>query len=519
MDLHQLLMDIANYPDETGPVQFRETHISRLYLTREHVYKIKKPVDFGFLNFTTLDRRRHFCEEELRLNRRFAGESSPYLNVLPLGIRGKNLTFDGSGETVEYAVLMRRLPADRMLDHLLENDSPELEALIDQLSPLLSRIHAKAPVVFQDDDLGPDAEIVTHNWRENFEQTAPFAGQIIPENGLAASRSAIERFIEEQKPLLQHRQEEGFVREVHGDLHSEHICFTEPVQIYDCIEFNRHFRTSDILCDLAFLLMDLKARKRRDLAQRLLDGYRSHGDCGPGADTLIPFYEAYRAWVRGKVAGFSMAQQPEGSAAREEQQILARSYLNLAMGSLAPQFLVLTCGLMGAGKSVVARRLCEATGALYLRSDEIRKELAGLAPQTKVAIAFGTGIYSSAASDHTYQIMLERAEEALRQGRSVVVDAAFAQTARREPFFRLGQQLEVPTRLVHLVCDDATLRARLLRREAKGTNISDGRLELLDEQRRAFEPVGGEALELDTHLERNEKVGLVLSDILEEAHL
>ena len=252
MDLHPLLMNIANYPDETGPVQFRETHASRLYLTREHVYKIKKPVDFGFLDFTTLDKRRHFCEEEIRLNRRFAGESSPYLDVLPLGIKGKNLTFDGSGETVDYVVLMRRLPAERMLDHLLESNSPELETLIDQLAPLLSRIHTKAPVVFKEDDLGPDVEIVTRNWRENFEQTAPFAGQIIPDNGLAASRSAIERFLEEQKPLLQRRQEEGFVREVHGDLHSEHICFTDPVQIYDCIEFNRHFRTSDILCDLAF---------------------------------------------------------------------------------------------------------------------------------------------------------------------------------------------------------------------------------------------------------------------------
>lgn len=511
MDMHSFLLDIANYPGETGPIECAETHASRVYLTKNHVYKVKKPVDFGFLDFSTLKKRKHFCEEEVRLNRQFAGDAAPHLGVLALHFDGAHYSWDGAGDIVEYVVHMRRLPGQRMLARLIDENAAELPALIEQLAPLLAKIHAAAPQVAAADF--DDAASVAFNVRENFEQTAPFAPECIAPEALAAAQQRIEGFLAQHAALLQRRQAQGWVRQVHGDLHSEHICFTNPIQIYDCIEFNERFRTSDILCDIAFLIMDLQARGRLDLAQQLEQGWRANIDAGEVVDILLPFYKSYRAWVRGKVAAFTMAQQAEGSSARAELKKRSSQYLNLALGFLARPSLVLTCGLMGSGKSYFAQHLAAATGAEVLRSDAIRKELAGLLPAEKVHVPFGSGLYDEESTTRTYAALLERAEALLRAGRPVIVDAAFTKQAQRAPFLALGAQLGVPAPIAHLRCDDATLRQRLEARNAEGKDISDGRLELLDAQRRSFE-VPENALQLDAALDVQQAVSQTLARLL-----
>ncbi len=511
MELHNFLLDIANYPGERGSVEYSETHASRVYLTREHVYKIKKPVNFGFLDFTTLEQRRHFCAEEVRLNRQFAGDAAPHLRVLALHYDGAHYSWGGAGDIVEYAVLMRRLPAARMLSRLLDENSPELPALIETLAPLLAHIHAAAPQAAASFD---DAASVAFNWRENFEQTAPFAPECISRQALAAAQRLVGEFLEKNMSLVQRRQTGGWVRQVHGDLHSEHICFTAPIQIYDCIEFNERFRTSDIFCDIAFLMMDLQARGRLDLAQQLESGWRANIDAGEGAETLLPFYKSYRAWVRGKVAAFAMAQQPQGSKAHEEQHTRSRHYLNLALGCMLRPTLILTCGLMGSGKSFFARHLAAAAGAEIVRSDEVRKKRAGIPETQKVHVPFGSGLYDKETTARTYAALLESAQALLRAGRSVVVDAAFSKAAQRAPFFELASQLGVPLQLVHVHCDDATLRQRLVQRSAEGRDVSDGRLEILNAQRQSFEAPEN-ALRLDATRDVQENVCQALGDILE----
>ncbi|MBN1142494.1 MAG: AAA family ATPase [Deltaproteobacteria bacterium] len=512
--LHQALLRKEAYPEATETIQFRETHASRLYLTDGHVYKIKKTVNFGFLDFSTLEKRRHFCQEEVRLNRRFSPDT--YLGVVPLRQSGAGIRFDGPGETIEYAVVMKRLPEERMLDQLLISHPATLAREMERLARFIAAMHRAAPQP-EHGGLPPDLETVAANWRENFQQTEPFAGQTIPAEGLAAARSRVSAFLEAEAPLLRRRQQQGFVRELHGDLHSEHVCLTDPIQIYDCIEFNRRFRISDILADLAFLLMDLESRNRRDLAALLLQSYRNQIECGAGAERLIPFYKAYRAWVRGKVASLAMVQHREGEEEFDRRRIRASHYLNLAMGYLAPPALILTCGLMGTGKSVFARELAAATGMAWLRSDAERKELAGIDPGAKVAVSYGSGLYSSAMSDRTYQSLLEKAERSLEKGASAVIDASFSKRRHREPFFQLGRKLGVPVLLAHLSCDRATLLERLRLREESGQDISDGRRELLDSQARAFEAaVGQGVIEIDSGAELDYNVGRTLSRLLAE---
>ncbi|NLV23262.1 MAG: AAA family ATPase [Deltaproteobacteria bacterium] len=511
--MHQALMKKETYPEETAAVSFVETHASRLYLTDCHVYKIKKAVNFGFLDFSTLEKRRHFCTEEVRLNRRFA--PATYLGVVPLRRSDSSLRFAGPGETIEYAVLMKRLPEKRMLDHLIAADVPGLDQEMERLALYLAEMHRRAHPSAAGKRLS-DLDIIRENWRENFAQTQPFAGKTIPPRGLAAARPLIEEFLERQAPLLRQREEKGFVRDLHGDLHSEHVCLTDPIQLYDCIEFNRRFRISDILSELAFLLMDLEFRRRRDLAAVLVKNYRRHIDWGDGADLLIPFYQAYRAWVRGKVTSLALAQHGPDEEPYGILQQRARRYFNLAMGYLIPQTLILTCGLMGAGKSVLGAELAAATGMLHLRSDAQRKELAGIDPQSRVRDDFGQGIYGADMTDATYLALAEKARRALASGESVLVDASFGKNRHREIFQRFGSQLGVPVLLAHLHCNEDILRKRLRHREDTGEDISDGRLELLASQAATFEAVTESpgVIQIDSGCEIDYNVGLILSELL-----
>ena len=346
LTLHHALLRREAWPGTGGEVEFRETHASRVYLVGERVYKVKKPVDFGFLDFTTLERRIHFCREEVRLNDRFA--PGTYLGVGELRADGGRIRLDGAGERVEVAVVMRRLPAERMLDRLLAAGDPGLPAAMGPLGVRLAELHATSTVCHQAP--GSDRRQVRSNWEENFAQTAAFVPSLLPRAGQEGARRLVDSFFRDFGTLLEERQAAGFVRDGHGDLHSAHICLTEPLQIFDCIEFNPGFRIADTSADLAFLLMDLEFLGRRDLAATLLEAYRGGGGPDPGPERLLTFYKAYRAWVRGKVDGLLARAPAAEEAARARAAALSRRYFSLALGYFAPRQLLLTCGLMGSGK-------------------------------------------------------------------------------------------------------------------------------------------------------------------------
>ena len=513
--LHKALLQPSCYPEKPETVTHLETHISHLYFTNQHVYKIKKPVDFGFLNFTTLDRRRFYCEEEVRLNRRFCPDT--YLQVAELRRFGNRIRIDGEGDIVDYAVVMRRLPADRMLDRLIESGAPQLPEAMAHLAAHLAALPSRA-YICPGTGGRTDLETVQFNWQENFQQMAPFLSHPLSARGPEHLVSYVEHFFACHGKLILQREKKGFVRDGHGDLHAQNICFTEPICIYDCIEFNQRFRVADLAAEVAFLLMDLEFRSRRDLADRFSTEYLQHFENREEWTELLPFYKVYRAYVRGKVNTFLSADPRVPPQERTEGRIRAGRYFNLALSYLCRPAVILTCGLMGAGKTFVARPLAGCLEGELLRSDEVRKELAGLAPETKVAVPYQTGLYATSMTVRTYETLLERALNALRNGRTAVIDASFAKESQRERFRAAARQAKIPFLLVHMTCDREALLDRLAQRESRQNEASDGRRELLTRQEADFEPPEArpDTVRIDTLRDVDHNVHSVLCTLLDQ---
>ncbi len=515
--LHKAMLNLETYPGEDGPVTFRETHISQLYFTARHVYKVKKRVDFGFLNFTSLDRRRFYCQEELRLNSRFCPDT--YLEIVEIRHQrtGCRVGTGLEGEVVDYAVRMKRLPQEYMLDVLIKADEPTLCDEMKRLGHHIGKLHL-ASESRRHAGGRTHTETVTLNWEENLRQTAPFIGNTLPPGCQALVTAHVARFFDEQTALLQQREKSGFVIDGHGDLHAEHICLSDPICIYDCIEFNERFRVGDRIADLAFLLMDLEYRNRRDLAKSLLSAYLETTGADPDLPTLLPFYKIYRAWVRGKVLSFLTCDTSANPAERQTARLKAQSYFSQAISYLCPPSLILTCGLMGVGKTAVARELAQVLGATLLRSDELRKQLSGLAPTDRDLSDFGRGIYSTNMNEKTYQALLEEAESLLACGQTVIVDASFALRLNREQFRKITKKNGVAFRILWMTCNEKTIRDRLRRRQASANEASDGRPELLDRQISTFQPPLQEpdVLQIDTSTEIEYNVQLILCDLAEK---
>jgi uncharacterized protein len=316
------LLDRRTYPHPVDRIELVETHISWVFLAGERAYKVKKPVNFGFLDFTTLERRRMFCEAEVRLNRRLTRDV--YLGIVELKDADGGLRFGGPGPTREVAVAMRRLPHDRMLDRLVREHRAE-PSLLDRLGVLIARFHESAATGGEIDRFG-GLETVRANWAENFLQTEHLGPDVLPDEWRRTLSNWVDAYVERHAERFAERVRAGHSRDCHGDLQTQHVCCTEPIQIFDCIEFNDRLRYGDTANDIAFLAMDLDRLGRPDLALRFLNAYL--GESGDyGCVPMLDFYRAYRAFVRGKVLAFTMTEHPE--AAREARQhfALAVSYM------------------------------------------------------------------------------------------------------------------------------------------------------------------------------------------------
>jgi aminoglycoside phosphotransferase family enzyme/predicted kinase len=481
------LLKADAYPDPVNSVELIQTHVSYIFLTDRHAYKIKKPVDFGFLNFSTIDRRRFYCNEEVRLNRRLCPDI--YEGVVELRETPAGASFHGSGAIIDYAVKMKRLPADRMLDKLVD-DGTVTPAAMREVSRVIADFHRNAPTSPAIAEYGR-LERIMFNWQENFEQTLPFENMTLPAHERELIRSWVLAFAAEHGNIFQQRIEDGFIRECDGDIHLDNICLDDgAVRIFDCIEFNERFRCCDTAADIAFLLMDLDYHGRHDLADDVIDEYVSRtADHGLGA--LIDFYKIYRAFVRGKVESFRMID----SGIDPDEQALARKratrYFRLVRGYIERRrlkpALFITCGLMGSGKSMLTAQLAFELGITTFNSDVVRKRIKGLSPVTAARDAFGEGLYDRQTTDATYAELLSLAENQLQKGSAVVIDASFMRKYLRTPFAMLAQRLSVPFIILHTTCSDAENRRRLQEREADGKSVSDGRLELLALQAAGFE--------------------------------
>ncbi len=475
------------YPEKVSAVELIQTHVSYIFLTDRHAYKIKKAVDFGFLNFSTIDRRRFYCNEEVRLNQRLCPDI--YEGVAELRETSGGASFHGDGAIIDYAVKMKRLPADRMLDRLV--DAGNVTAVdMRRISSVIAEFHRTAPTSPATAEYGR-LERIMYNWQENFDQVIPFENSTLPARDRELLRSWVVQFAADHEGQFQKRVDEGFIRECDGDIHLENICLDDgAVHIFDCIEFNERFRCCDTAADIAFLLMDLDYHGRHDLSDDVINEYVSiTGD--QGMEDLIDFYRIYRAFVRGKVESFRLNDTGISPDDQASARARAAKYFRLARGYLERRRLTpclfITCGLMGSGKSTLAAQLAFELGMVSFSSDTARKLAAGLTPETPVRDAYGEGLYSRQTSEATYAELLNRAEEQLQKGCSVVIDAGFILTSQRIPFAELAKRHDIPLIILHTACNDAENRRRLLEREAGGKSVSDGRLELLASQATRFE--------------------------------
>ena len=472
------------WPDPADEVEVRQTHSSVIFLGKDTVFKIKKPVDFGFLDFTTLKKRRHFCEEEVRLNRRLSPDA--YLGVVPVTQGKKGLRFGGEGEAVEWAVHMKRLDEKRFLSTLLEKNEVSPPDMV-RVARRIAAFHAEAPTSPEIARIGGKAAIL-FNTEENFRQIQPHVGKTLDRETFRVLRAYTETFIQANDDLLTEREARGWIRDGHGDLHAQHICLDEKIHIFDCIEFNERFRFGDILNDAAFLIMDLDRLGYPDLSRAFPSAYLEMMD-QKNQGALLNFFCCYRAVVRGKVEGFRSLDPdvPENQALEAARN--AASFHKLALGyarTLFPATLLIGCGLMGSGKSSAARGLRRFLDLEVLSSDKVRKELAGISAHGSSHVPFGEDIYSPEFTDRTYRELLKRAENFLAEGKSVFLDASFMDPARRAAAMELAGRTGARPILVHFYADEGVLRSRLRKRAAGKSSISDGREEILAQQASAF---------------------------------
>jgi aminoglycoside phosphotransferase family enzyme len=471
VDLRTALSLPDAYPHRPDRVDVIETHISWVFLADDRVYKVKKPVSFGFLDYSTQELRRHYSEEEVRLNAELA--PGIYLRVAP--VAGDPPRIDGDGEPVAHAVEMVRLPEHRMLDRLAtEGAIPDdgLEALVDRLA----RFHAAARTGEGVDRCGDPDRVLAAMGR-----TLSLARGHIDDVVIDAVAAFEHGFVATHRAMLEARVADGRIREGHGDLHAANICLAEggPV-VYDRIEFSDSLRCCDVASDIAFLAMDLDRLGARAESAAVVERYAAAtGD--PTLHDALRFYRVHRAAVRGSVGFLRASQGGEGLAA-------ALAYYLLALSYARPPLLILACGLQGTGKSTLARILRLPLRAVSLSSDETRKRLAGVPPTQRWTGDYLGGLYAPGMTASTYDALLDDAERHLGRGRSVVVDATFRAAAQRARFSDLARACGAELLVVHLDPPHDTIERRLRERAAAGTDVSDADVEVFRQTVRDFEP-------------------------------
>ena len=512
----------AFYPHDVKTIAIEETHISKVFLTGDFVYKIKKPVDLGFLDFTTLEKRCHYCEQEVLLNQRLSHQI--YLEVVAITLEQRGYALNGPGEPVEYAVKMRQLPRQKTMLELLRRGELS-DDMQQKLVQFLARFYEKTqrgPTI----DAMVSQMVIEGNVEEDFSQTKPFVPSILNLDKFSGMHDAVRAFLRNNTELFQRRIEAGCICDCHGDLRLGHIYFLDHcrfpdgIQIIDCIEFNDRFRYSDVAADLAFLAMDLDFHGFTDVGHKLLTAYAQEaGD--PEVFILLDFYKCYRAHVRCKV---ECLRQATGELAARKVRLAverAQRYFELAYGYAAcfsRETLWIICGLSGSGKSTIASELGKRLHLPIHNSDVIRKKFFGLSPKVPKVATFGEGIYTPVATAQTYERMLLAAREELFKGNSVIVDATFAGRVNRDTFRCLAEEEGANVIFVECLCPDAVLRVRLAERQTE-SSISDARLEHLEAQQQAFEPLDELGDELHLQVSTEQPLQQSLQQIFSAAYL
>lgn len=485
-DLIEFLSKPTSYPHKTEEtIQVIQTQMSLVFLTGDYVYKVHKPVDLGYVDYTTLSKRRYFCEQEVKLNRRLSPEL--YYGVLPITVnQDGSLELDGQGEPIEYAVKMKTLPQDKMLDKLLASDSVTPDMMV-KVATKVSDFHKKA--VFSEEIAKvASLDTLTFNAEENFQQLSPYIGRVFSQKQLDRIASFTRTFLKDHADLFNKRIRDNRIKDCHGDLHSQHICFTDPISIYDCIEFTDRFRYVDVAAEVAFLCMDLDHSGHADLSKAFLDAYIADSK-DEEIRLLTDYYLCYYACVRAKVNCFQLDDPLVSAEAKEKCRATAKSYIDLACAYINKKpLLFINYGTTGCGKSTLSRELARHMGLTYLSSDITRKRLANVALDDHHYKKLNADLYSPEMTVATYNALYENADAALTSGRSVVLDAAFLKKSERDAAISIAEKngavyyiLQYPT------TEEETVKN--LQKRSQEKDASDGTYEIYLMQVASLEPL------------------------------
>ena len=486
LTLLQALQQPHLYPHPVTHFDLRETHISWVLLTGPFAYKIKKPVNLGFVDFSSLAQRHFFCHEEIRLNQRSAPDI--YVDVLPISGTPEHPRLDGQGEPFEFAVKMRQFTADATLDHVLSQVRPEQ---VDQLARDIAAFHHKSAVDDRDTPFGTPS-LIARVIEEVFEQIPSHGPFSEHQPSLEKLRHWLTHFHAAHAGDFEKRKATGFIRECHGDLHLANLVLLhDRIVAFDGIEFSERLRWIDVISDVAFTAMDFQARGQPALARRFLNRYLECTGDYEGLE-LLPFYAVYRALVRVKVAGLAFGQalrRDLGSSPHVDDFVRYLSVARTLTAFKAP-WLVIMHGVSGTGKSTVSVTLLEHAGAIRLRSDVERKRLFGLSPLDQSTGELKPVLYGMDATRKTYDRLQVLARQLLLFGYPVIVDATFLKRQHRDAFRELAASLNVPFLILDMQAAPTIRRQRVTARAVAPDNVSEADLPVLEQQEQAQEPLG-----------------------------
>lgn len=480
-ELIKFLKSRESYPHAPDTVKHVQTHISNVFIAPPFVYKTKKRVDFGFLDYSTLEKRKYYCDQEVELNRRLCSEI--YLGVEAVVSDGIQLKLVPQKEltnedhVVDYAVKMKLLDETWFLHSYIERDELSHEQLDRVAVKLADFYDSQSP----DESVTKygDIEKIKFNTDENFDQTEQFIDDTIRREAFNAIRYFTNSYLKHNDPLFQKRVRENRIVDGHGDLHLEHIHVSPAgVCIYDCIEFSERLRYGDQAVDLAFFAMDLDYNDRWSDSRYFIETM-SGKLSDPDLETIIDFYKCYRAYVKGKVKSMKSAEEEVDEADREEAKRMAKVYFNLALryALIGTHPIVLVCmGRIGTGKSTLARSLGDVLDVEVYSSDKIRKELAGLPLEERPPDDIRKKIYSADMSRKTYGKMIKKAKETVQNGKSVILDATFSTVTGRRNLIEELEGIGAEYLFIEADASDETIKSRLKKRDDSRT-ISDARLE------------------------------------------
>ena len=496
-DINKLLQPSV-YEHPTDHIELIETHISWVILTGDFAYKIKKPVNFGFLDFSTLEKRRYYCEQELRLNRRLA--PTIYLEVIAVSGTEKKPVISKHGEAFEYAVKMRQFPQAAQLDHMLAAGEIKTEHM-DRIAHMVADFHQTADIADNTVNYG-EPTLVYQPVEENFLQIYQHINTEAYTDKLTILEQWCRNEFSKLKAVFAQRKSDGFIRECHGDMHLRNLLWLDDNPVaFDCIEFNDKLRWIDVISEIAFLVMDLQHQKQKKLANHFLNSYlEASGDYAGLA--VLPFYLCYRAMVRAKVSALRLEQKDLSTKEKHNTEKEFISYLELALTytERTPPKLIIMHGLSASGKSSVSQALLDATGVIRIRSDVERKRLF-----KSTSGNTDTDIYSKGATQQTYEKLTHLASIIIDAGYSVIVDATFLRYENRKLFQQLAKQLQVPFIILRITASNEVLRQRIIQRS---NDVSDADLAVLEQQLARQKPLHPEEIRASIHIDTEAPLGI-----------